>query len=336
MKELVLHIGMMKTATTYLQGVLQNNREELAKQGWLYPGKHLNHQREVYGLCGKNVYWYRKVLERDVELGKSLVEEIKETPHSVIVSSEALSSLSSEGIKKIVEKVGCPVRVVVTVRSLYKVLPSAWQQYVKGGSTRSFEQMLDKFIQSREDLSGPWRTYAYGNIVKKWSEVADVHTVVIPITKKEGEPTTWDLFQKACGLPNVSNTNVPASQANISLPIEGVNFLVEVNKVLENKYKLGAAEKVSILNSYLRSQAYPASGKVKGNIISAPSDYIKQISAWDKAEVDLLECYSSQVYGKVNNLITYADGQGENPGNWTSSSEDMLVYLAEQVVFNNK
>lgn len=335
MKELVLHVGMMKTATTYLQGVLQNNREELKEDGWLYPGKHLNHQREAYGLCGKSIYWYRKVLDRDVQLGNSLIEEIKSTPHSVIVSSEALSSLSPQGINKFVEKVGYPTRVVVTIRSIYKVLPSAWQQYVKGGSTNSFEEMLNKFVQSRNDLSGPWRTYAYGNIIKNWSKVADVHTVIIPTSKNKGEPTTWELFQEACGLPNVENTKVPTSQSNISLPLESINFLIEMNKVLEEKTDLGSEKKVAILNYYLRRHAYPVVGKLKGTKISPPDQYISHISSWENEEIDMLSGFSRKVYGDIDSLFDYArvDSSLSNKY-WVAPEREILAYVAEQMVEN--
>lgn len=336
MKELVLHIGMMKTATTYLQSVLQNNRDELSKKGWLYPGEYLNHQREIYGLCGNNVYWYRKILDRDVQLGCSLVKEIKASQNSVIISSEALSSLSEDGIKEFVDKVGRPTRVVVTVRNLYKVLPSAWQQYVKGGSKNSFEQMLDKFIQARQDLSGPWRTYAYGHIIKKWSKIGDVHTVIIPTSKEEGGLTTWDLFQQACGLPSLKNTEVPASQSNLSLPLEGVNFLIEMNKVLDSRFKLSAAEKVKVLNSYLRNQAYPSVGKIEGNRISPPSNYIEEISAWEKEEIKCLKKFSSAILGSEEDLCDYINGNAKKTGSWGSSKSDMLHYITEQICFNNK
>ena len=336
MKELVLHIGMMKTATTYLQGVLQNNREELLEKGWLYPGVHLNHQREVYGLCGKNVYWYRKVLDRDVELGNSLVKEIKETPHSVIISSEALSSLSMDGIYEFVKKVGCPTRVVVTVRSLYNVLPSAWQQYVKGCSSDSFENTLDKFIHSRGELSGPWRTYAYGDIIRKWSEVADVHTVVIPSSKKKGGLETWELFQRASKLPSVRDTQVLPSAANLSLDEEGVKFLLEMNKFLDKQAEIEEDCKKRVLNAYLRKHAYPCVGKIKGSKIKPPYDYLDYVSSWEEKEISNLENFSIGVYGDINDLLMseneYMPSNGENITD--VGHADVIEYLAAQMVTN--
>lgn len=337
MKELVLHIGMMKTATTYLQSVLQNNRKELEKQGWLYPGKHLNHQREAYGLCGKNIPWYREILARDIQLGREVVEEVKTTPNSVIISSEALSSLDEVGIKDFVSKIGQPSRIVITVRSLYNILPSAWQQYVKGGSVDSFEKTLDKFIQARGDLSGPWRTYAYGAIARKWANIAEVHTVIIPTTRKEGGLTTWELFQEACGLPSVKNSEVPVSQSNISLPLEGVNFLIEVNKAMNKNKKLTSADKTKILNAYLRNHAYPAVGKIKGTKISPPNQHAETIALWDEKELALLSQSSTRVYGALSSLIEYTKHETYSlSGEWSSSEREVLEYVAAQTMMNIK
>lgn len=168
----IVHIGLMKTGTTSIQNFLSANRAELYHQGFVYPGERLNHQSEVYGICGNDIYFKNKINGRDLDNAGILLEEIKKIKGAgkkVIFSSEALSTLNDQGVERFVSYTGKPEKVIVTVRSLYKTLPSAWQQHVKEGNVLSHEQFMQSFIKNRESLSGPWRTYSFGDIVRRWS-----------------------------------------------------------------------------------------------------------------------------------------------------------------------
>jgi hypothetical protein len=56
--QIVLHIGTMKSGTTYLQHGIINQLAELESAGWLYPLDFaptqgaINHERAIYGLVG--------------------------------------------------------------------------------------------------------------------------------------------------------------------------------------------------------------------------------------------------------------------------------------------
>ena len=42
MREVYLHVGPMKTGSTFLQDLLWRHREDLARQGYYHPGAHAN------------------------------------------------------------------------------------------------------------------------------------------------------------------------------------------------------------------------------------------------------------------------------------------------------
>jgi hypothetical protein len=42
MSDVYLHVGPVKTGSTYLQDLLWRNRDDLARQGYQYPGDHDN------------------------------------------------------------------------------------------------------------------------------------------------------------------------------------------------------------------------------------------------------------------------------------------------------
>src|SRR5690554_5958061 len=146
MGRLVLHIGQMKSGTTYIQNILSSSRKTLFDNGWIYPGQKVNHQHETYGICGSDIFWVnKKTEEKNKKIGNNLIEEIRNNKDdkNIIISSEALSSLSEKGIRRFVEKFGQPDEIILTVRSLFRVLPSAWQQSLKGGHDRSLEDFFN-------------------------------------------------------------------------------------------------------------------------------------------------------------------------------------------------
>ena len=73
---IIVHIGQMKSGTTYLQNILSQNRKDLNRDGWIYPGRLLNHQHACYGLCGPDIAWNVKE-NKFVTLAKLLEDEIK-------------------------------------------------------------------------------------------------------------------------------------------------------------------------------------------------------------------------------------------------------------------
>ena len=67
----------------------------------------------------------------------------RSTAPRIVLSSEWLADASPAAIRRIVAEAGGDrVRVAVTVRSLGRVLPSQWQQYVAAGLEAGYERWL--------------------------------------------------------------------------------------------------------------------------------------------------------------------------------------------------
>src|SRR5690625_538425 len=176
---LVLHIGTPKTGTTYLQGILAQNRAELAKTGWSYPGRRVNQQHAVYGICGSDIYYLSDTSQYQV-VGERLLARLA-TPRipRTLWSAEVLSQLDEGGVKRLLRQTGTPDKVVITVRGLHALLPSMWQQLLKTGRTETLVEYVDRLDEHRGDRSTqPWIGYAFGDVVRRWSQHAPVHVVV--------------------------------------------------------------------------------------------------------------------------------------------------------------
>ncbi len=324
MGKFILHVGQMKSGTTYIQNILFNNRDELKKQGWIYPGARLNHQHASYGLCGKDIPWVQ-----DPSLFKkfadNLINTIKKTDDNVIVSAECLASLNEAGIKSFLEKVGTPDKVIVTVRGLLKTLPSAWQQSVKGGGTRSANGFYEDLVKNRDSNTGLWRTYRYGKTIELWSKFAPVDVVIMPegTTKKTD---LWDLFQSISGLPLLKRLDVEESQVNSSVTYETAELLRAFNQLIKSN---GLNKRFNDI--YLRDFVFRFKGSA-GTPISYLKNFEENVISWNKEEHELLEKYSSGIVGNVDNLYKYREPMNEKVLEVNTLTKQAIQHIFQFVV----
>ncbi|WP_155829113.1 hypothetical protein [Halomonas huangheensis] len=304
----VLHVGQMKSGTTYVQNVLFENRKALKKEGWLYPGKLMNQQHACYGLCGTDIYWADNE-KKWRDLGREMLDEIEYHDGDIVISSEALSSLSRDGAAKFIDEIGGVDAVVVTVRSLFTTLPSAWQQYIKGGGVVSIADFFDRLDKNREDGSGMWRTYSYGKTVKIWSEFSPVKVVVIP-ENPTSKNQLWEDFSGVVGLPDLSDVVVNDSRSNVSLNYEAAEILRSINVEVERcKPRVSKKEVEQFRRNYLNRYIFPIAGNKRGTKTKIPEDYKRLVSQWNDQEKELLLSSADDIVGDVKDLVCYEGGE---------------------------
>ena len=147
----LVHIGPPKTGTTSLQGALHRQRDVLRGHGVCYPGTTQRHRRQGDAL-----------LERlgpggEVEpmsAWTDLVAEVAAVPDlRVCVSTESFARARPEHIERIVADLGRDrVHMVVAARRLDRLLPSAWQQRVKGvGEALPYGKWLSEVLDEERD-----------------------------------------------------------------------------------------------------------------------------------------------------------------------------------------
>ena len=148
MKRVVIHCGLEKTGTTFLQAIFSENRDILHKQGVLYP---------VAGEVDSQHYWLAKLFgfryefERlrsngleslAVELNKEIDQSDCET---IFISSEHfdfnLSEHGCENLKSFFS--GSDVKVVMVLRNQLDYAQSLYIEHVKWGGEKTFSEFLD-------------------------------------------------------------------------------------------------------------------------------------------------------------------------------------------------
>lgn len=230
--DFVLHVGPMKTATTYIQYILDQNRSELTALGWTYPGQRPNQQHAFYGLCGRNIPWIDEdIAERYANLGKKLEQELSKRSQNAIVSCEALASLTEAGIEELLTKIPAPSKIVFTLRPLPITLKSGWQQFLKRGGGISLDNFISAAVEKSNDesLREISLTYLYGDAVRRWRKVAPCPIHLADIPASSNPDLTWQVFRAAAELPELPDRTVPRLSSNRSLSSDAAELLRRFN-----------------------------------------------------------------------------------------------------------
>jgi hypothetical protein len=134
-----LHIGAMKTGTTYLQSVLSAQREELREHGVLVPRGQVLAVRDALGLTG-NIDG--EPVAREVDAWATMsAEMLSWSGKASIVSMEYLSFARPWQARRVVETLaGADVHVVLTLRDAARVIPAQWQSYTRSMGTGSWPE----------------------------------------------------------------------------------------------------------------------------------------------------------------------------------------------------
>ncbi len=135
-----LHIGAMKTGTTFLQQLLATNRDALAAAGFLFPGSRWTDQdlatRDVLGLARKDPSM-RAVCEGTWD--KMAAEMLTFDGRASIFSMEFLSFAGTRQAARVISSLdGAEVHVILTVRDAVRNLPAQWQTSCRNGGTVSW------------------------------------------------------------------------------------------------------------------------------------------------------------------------------------------------------
>lgn len=225
----VLHIGTMKSGTSYLQDTLERNREALKAVGVRYLGRGTRAVWDVLGL--------RPPSEKSAGAWDRLVHQANTADSPVrLLSMEMLSTASDEEAGEVVAAFGPdPVEVVITARDIARIIPSAWQNTVKHGSRRTFPAFVDA-VTGRSDERGPrerfWKQHDVLAIATRWAAVVgarNVHLVTVP---PSGSPpdVLWERFCAVLGVdPAGYDTQVDRS-SNFSLSFSDAELVRRLNR----------------------------------------------------------------------------------------------------------
>lgn len=321
-QRVVLHIGPRKTATTYLQRVLQSLVRSGDIPAGMYPIRtrgrvdhnHVPGLIDLVRSAGEIGLQDDAWTQQDGSDAASLLRAVADAPGDVILSAEAMSVLRPSGVRAVVDALApAPVDVVITARALDRVLPSSWQQHMRNGNFEAYDAYLalrDEERQSRiyetELARAFWRAYRYPDLVRRWQDVARSVSLVTVPTGSADPAETWRRFRAAAGIDAlpVEPPAIPDDRANVSLTgaetyaIYGLNLVARAAG--HGRREVRAWHRALIRDGWTDRAD-------RGPRLGLPAGIRSSVHAWSTEDLADLRTCSVAVHGDLDDLECAAD-----------------------------
>ncbi len=203
-RAVLLHIGPHKTGTTAIQGALLQARSALAEHGVVYAGRERQHMMAALAVTGgKGLYGDPQA---SMPHWNRLVEQVAAAEdRRVVVSSEFFDDADPATARRIVEELGGQrVHVVVTLRPLAKILPSAWQQYVRNKLRLSYQDWLDAMLNKPpyvEPTTTFWQRHRHDVLVDRWATIVGPQNLTVVVVDESDRLELMRTFERLLGVP---------------------------------------------------------------------------------------------------------------------------------------
>ncbi len=308
-ERVVLHVGAMKSGTSYLQAQLFANKETLAQQGVLVPGRGWGDQvAGVLDVLGKLRYGRESV----DGAWQKLMDDVDVWPGTAVVSMEFLGPVSRNKVNHVVGTVRAlssvpQVSVVLTARDLNRSIAAMWQETVQNGRWWTWQEYLDGVEEARprperDDAAVTkagrtfWRQQNLVRISRRWGQadgVSDYSFVTVPAP---GAPPEL-LMQRFAEVVGFTATGLkPGPRANASLGAASAEALRRVNVHLAE-----------------RGLEFPQGARLRKHVLA------KEILAGRSGEEPRIGLpVASWVKDYAHHMVTELQGVGVEPvGEWT-------------------
>lgn len=228
----MVHIGLPKTATSYLQTIIWSQREQLRERGVVVPGAerrdHLWASRTV-----REDPAQQRAPERHRTAWERVRAELADASGVGLVSHEFFAAASSEQVERMVADLApAEVHVVVTAREPLGLFTASWQESLKNGSSTPMPQYARR-VSERSTAIWNWRTLDLRLVLERWSAVVPPErTHVLVLDPERPREDVWHRFASVVGF-DPTGIDVSSSFPNSSMGVAEAEALRRVNDVLE-------------------------------------------------------------------------------------------------------
>jgi hypothetical protein len=305
-----LHLGAMKTGSTYLQQLMYANRDALRDVGVELPGATWGAQvRGVQDVLRLNLSdRYHRSLVRGAwaDLSRSTLR----SPHPVqVISMEFLGFASSRGVARVLESLEeAEVHAIVTVRDMTTALPALWQTLVHNGMPIGWEEFMRaaaewqpgrRAIPGRRQARDRFRrSQDVPAVLARWAPrlpPGHLHVVTVPPTGAPPE-LLWQRFALVLGVdPAVATLKPP--EVNASIGLASTELIRHVNQRL----KRVPQSEYDRTMKHLALSVLSARADREGRAVLTPAGYDAALR-WNRAVREALAQHNTHVVGDLTDL----------------------------------
>ncbi len=293
-----VHIGLPKTATTYLQTILWTNRDALERQNVLLPGVKRSDHLWASRIIREDPA-VERATERRQQTWERLRADVAQWPGDAIVSHEFFAAASTEQAGRMVADLApAEVHLVVTGREPLGLFTASWQESIKNRDTRP----LAAYALTESDSSlaiWNWRTLDIHRVLERWSPTFPrerVHVLPLPgpgAARRE----IWDRFAELIGV-DPDSVDLSHGFPNASMGVVEAETLRRVN------VHLGSFTSAIDRGTYIRTFLADERLVPRGGDPYWPSDErIKEVRQRGRAAVDYIAAQGFHVIGDLESLL---------------------------------
>lgn len=309
-----LHIGTMKSGTSYVQGMLWRSRGALRADGVLYPGEtswleQVEAVRDAIDVSGPD--------RRPVQVGawRELTQQLLGwSGPAAIVSMELLSFASGPKVGEIVASLEpAEVHAVITARDLARVIPSAWQESTQNRQTWTWPHYLASITGDGSEEPAAyrrfWKQHDLAVIAEHWAAAVGARHVHLVTVAPAGGPRDelWRRFATAAGLDAARYVVPDAVRGNPAVGAASAEFLRRLNERLVG---LDATTYERLVKRFLGKQTL--AHRTDEPRLALPARYQPWVLARAAAMVEQLRTSGIDVVGDLGDLRPRLDGDASD------------------------
>jgi hypothetical protein len=299
----LLHIGPYKTGTTAIQVSLHQHRADLAAHGVLYPGTHTRQRRASWAAVGR--------IPRGAKPGgmgawRRMLREVEESnAQRVVVSSEDFTSAPPDRVRAIVGDLGRDrVHVLMVIRPLEKLLPSAWQQRVKSArETLTVDEWLHEVLERPDGPKGRifWGNEGVDQLVGRYGAEVPRDRISIIVSDESDRTQQMRTFEALLGLPVGLLT--PGPHDNTSLSLDRTELLRRVNLLADEREWSDSTARSLIHGGMLVDLRSQPAGPKERPIPAIPGWAVDRVTELNRERADAVRASGCRVVGDPDSLL---------------------------------
>lgn len=298
---MLLHIGVHKTGTTAVQTALAHSRDILGTWGVRYPGSLMAHREVASAVMDRPLGWRTDGAKPPKSgLWEQTVADARAYAGVTVISSEFFAESTPEVVDRIVHDVGRDrLHVVVTLRNLGRILPSAWQQNLKSGFETPYLPWIRRMLFTDDDATRAtifWRRHRHDELVERWAAAVGPQHVTVVVVDDRVREGIFHHFENLLDLPRNTLYDRRGEVSNRSMTLAEAAFLRRLNVAVG-----GAAGWRSYPN---RVQALMVKGLVEGRTpdpdearLATPQWALDRAAALADAMVTRIEASGVRILG---------------------------------------